>query len=561
MTQDHSYVKNKLQYLAVVLLLGTGWVNVLAQDTKWDNEGELEDVEIEIVRERQINLPRANRNFEKIPPRPSEPIKPEITYDFRNLSFNTRDFSPAIRPLRLRQEEIAKIYGNYVSVGYGNFGSPYLDGWFNSKRDKTKFFGARVFHESFGRGPAGDNNSASSNSEVRIFGKAFGKNLSTGGFINYENRGGYFYGYNPAFEVNRDTIKQRYQIVSLAGEFSNTQPGDFNFNLGGSFSYLQDFYQAAESEVGLRFSSHYKLMEKGRLFLGGNYNLITRKDELVDAKPRNLLTVNPAFEFDPMEGLKLRIGAKAAFENDSISSKDVHFYPDVEARYELSPSITTYASLSGGMDKVSLHTLSAENMWLDANVPIFHTNRSAEFTTGLKGRVGRRVALQVGFAAANIKDWYFFQNDSLDESKFSLVYDQGNTQRVNFFGELGYSQGDKVRLSLRGDYFGYSTDELAEAWHRPQYRARFNADFNIYEKVAIGFYGLALGGMRALDPSSGTTVELDAAIDLGLKLDYFVSKQLSVFVRCNNVLSREYPLFLNYPVRGFQAKGGLTWAF
>lgn len=561
MIGDRNDIWSMKKPLAIIIVFMVGCFRVAAQEAKWENEGELEDVEIEIVRERQINLPRASRNFEKIPPRPSEPIKPEITYDFRNLSFNTRDFNPTIRPLRLRQEEIAKIYGNYVSIGYGNFGSPYLDGWFNSKRDKTKFFGAHVLHESFGRGPVDDNNSASSNSEVRIFGKAFGKNLSTGGYINYENKGGYFYGYDPALEVNRDTIKQRYQIVSLAGQFSNTQPGDFNFNLAGSFSYLQDDYEAAESEVGLGFSSQYKLADNGRLYLGGNYNLITRKDELVDAKPRNLLTINPAFEFDPIEGLKLRIGAKAAFENDSISSKDVHFYPDVEARYELSPSITTYASLSGGMDKVSLHTLSAENLWLDANVPIFHTNRGAEFTTGLKGRVGRRVALQVGFAAANLKDWYFFQNDSSDPSKFTVVYDRGNTQRVNFFGELGYSQGDKIRLSLRGDYFGYSTDQLSDAWHRPQYTARFKADFNIYEKVAIGFYGLALGGMRALEPSSATAVELDAAIDLGLKLDYFVSKHLSVFVRCNNVLSREYPLFLNYPVRGFQAKGGLTWAF
>ncbi|MEQ9414069.1 MAG: hypothetical protein RIF39_09570, partial [Cyclobacteriaceae bacterium] len=53
------------------------------QDEQWERDGEIGDVEIEIVRERQIVLPRANRNFEKVPPRPSEPIKPEITYEFR----------------------------------------------------------------------------------------------------------------------------------------------------------------------------------------------------------------------------------------------------------------------------------------------------------------------------------------------------------------------------------------------------------------------------------------------------------------------------------------------
>ncbi|MEQ8423259.1 MAG: hypothetical protein RIA63_01025, partial [Cyclobacteriaceae bacterium] len=100
--------------------------SILAQDQQWEKDGEIEDVEIEILRERQIVLPRANRNFEKVPPRPSEPIKPEITYQFRNLSFNVPDYKPNIRPLRLKQEDISKIYGNYVSVGFGNFSSPFL---------------------------------------------------------------------------------------------------------------------------------------------------------------------------------------------------------------------------------------------------------------------------------------------------------------------------------------------------------------------------------------------------------------------------------------------------
>jgi len=51
------------------------------------NEGELEAVEIEIVKERQISLPKADRNFEKIPPRPAEQIKSPIKYDFKPFNF------------------------------------------------------------------------------------------------------------------------------------------------------------------------------------------------------------------------------------------------------------------------------------------------------------------------------------------------------------------------------------------------------------------------------------------------------------------------------------------
>ena len=60
-----------------------------AQKKDWGGEGELESVEIEIVKERQITVPKASRNFDKIPPRPSDPIKPPITYDFRAFNFQT----------------------------------------------------------------------------------------------------------------------------------------------------------------------------------------------------------------------------------------------------------------------------------------------------------------------------------------------------------------------------------------------------------------------------------------------------------------------------------------
>jgi hypothetical protein len=141
-----------------------------AQDEK-EGEGEIQKVEIEIVKERQIVLPQANRNFEKVPPRPAEPIKPEITYQFKDLTFQTPDFNPSIRPLRLKDQSLSKIYGNYVSAGFGNYFSPYGEAYITSKRDKSKFYGGKFFHRSFINGPVDNGNSGSGNTELRLFGK------------------------------------------------------------------------------------------------------------------------------------------------------------------------------------------------------------------------------------------------------------------------------------------------------------------------------------------------------------------------------------------------------
>src|SRR5688572_27886184 len=114
--------------MSFVFLLGSS--DARAQDPKkqWTEDGEIENVEIEIVKEREITLPQANRNFEKIPPRASEPIKPPITYDFKSFSFQAPQINAQIRPLKLKQENPSNVYGGFVRVGYGNYVSPLLEG-------------------------------------------------------------------------------------------------------------------------------------------------------------------------------------------------------------------------------------------------------------------------------------------------------------------------------------------------------------------------------------------------------------------------------------------------
>ena len=534
----------------------------VAQD-QWGSEGEIENVEIEILKERQIILPKANRNFEKVPPRPVEPIKPEITYEFSKLKFNTPDYNPQIRPLKLKLEEISKIYGRYVSVGFGNYAAPYLEAWVNSKRDKNKSYGAHFYHQSYGKGSVNDKNSASTNSTISVFGKSYSKAWATGGFINYENIGGYFYGYKPTtVELNREKFKQSYNISGVGVEIENVKPSDVNVALKANFSYLDDYYKAKESEVALNFKSNYSLSEKSKIDFAADYFLIARKDSLRDANPRHLLKIRPAYKFEAIEKLWLTVGVNTALENDTLGkSNSFHVYPNVSANYNLSESIDTYAGITGDMDKVSLHTLSSENFWVNKNLDIFHTNRSVDFFAGMKGKLGRQVGFGTGVSYANLKGLYFYNNSIGNRAKFDVIYDVGNTQRTNLFAELNFAKSEVVKMNFRADYFHYSTDKLAVPYHRPTYRINFNSSYNLYKKVLLNIDFIAQGGVKAYDYETSKVVELKPALDLNLKANYFVSKQFSVFLKFNNLLSNQYQVYLNYPVRGFQAMGGISWSF
>jgi len=553
-----------IRYVVLMVGLLGGSITLFAQEKekeKW-GEGEIEKVEIEIVKERQIVLPAANRNFEKVSPRPAEPIKPEITYDFRNLNFATPDYSPSIRPLRLQQEPISKLYGNYVSAGFGNYASPLLEAYLTNKRSKDKFFGAKFFHQSFGTGPVDKENSSSGGTELSLFGKSFGKNGTTGGFLKYENFRNRFYGYAPNPLIEESPEKQTYTIVSAGAYIENPKNADFNYKLGGGFSYLSDKFDATESEVNLSLASDYAISDESKLLINSDYYLIARKDAMVEARPRHIFRVKPAYQFIVIENLKLTAGLNVVLENDTIGkSKAFHVYPDANASYQLSNSVEVYAALTGDIDKVSLHTLARENPWLDANIGIFNTNRTLDFSGGLKGKLGSKVAFGAGVSFANLKDYYFHKNNVLDRARFITVYDQGNTKRTNLFGEVSFSQVEKVRFSLRGDLFGYTTDQVEAAWHRPTYRMTMNSSFNIVEKFLINVNVLTQGGAKAFNVDNDSVVTLDAAFDLNAKVNYFVSPQFSVFIQGSNLLANDYQLYLNYPVRGLQVLGGLTYMF
>jgi hypothetical protein len=526
---------------------------------EWEKDGGIPNAEIEIVKDRKITLPQADRNFDKIPPRPAEPLHPEIVYDFKNLRFNTPDFNPLIRPLKLKQEDISKIYGNYVSAGYGNYLSPYLEAYFNSKRDKNKYYGVHFFHQSFGKGPVDGKNSASGSTEVKLFGKSINRNVVTNGNINFKNRTGNFYGYSPGTDPSKDNIRQSYNVISLGAGIENSQPRDFTYSLNGSYSYLEDHYKTSENETGLQFNSGYKISEKSKATFGAEYFLISRKDSAVTYKARNLLKIKPAYVFSPIDKLWLTIGANVAVQNDTIAKKkSVHVYPNVSANYILSESVTAYAGLIGDMDKVSLHTLSGENLWVNSNIAIFHTNRSADFYSGLRGKLGRKLAMEVGFSNAILKNLYVYQNAKPDRSKFDVTY--VNTNRLNLFAELGFNPGEAVKMSLRGDYYHYSSGNV---YHRPTYRLAYNAYFNVYNKLWFGVDFIGQGGMKAInyDKPGQPVVSISPAVDLNFKLDYFISRKISAFLKFNNVLSNNYQVYLNYPVRGFQVIGGVSWSF
>ncbi len=543
----------------------------IAQET-WEKEGqgEIKDLQIELTKERQLSLPRANRYFDKVPPRAFEPIVPAITYDVRRLAFPGPNFVPAIRPLRIKQEELTRLYGNYVSAGIGNYTSFMAEGSVSTKRDKNKLLGADFFWRGFGKGPVDGDNSASSNTRIVLYGKSVTDAVTLNGDLTYLNQRGYFYSYAPATDVSRDNLKQVYETTAIKLTAENTKPGDFNYRATAGYSYLKDAFVSTEGELSALFDGDLKLKGGNKLIIHADVFLINRKDSLF-TQGRNLVRIQPAYEFDPLPKLNVRAGLNLALSNDDQGAgSNVNVYPHVKARYQATDRVSFYGTLTGNLDKVNLHTLSAENFWLNSNNPIVNTNRAFEVDGGMQASVGRKTVLRLGASYATLKNLYFYQasRDAFDLAgnaagvafdKFDLQYDK-STSRFNPYAEASVTASDQVGLSLRMDYFNYSTEVIAEPWHRPTYRGDVRVHYNLFDKIYLSAGLIVQGGMKAIDPVTSARKTLDTATDLNFKARYFFSKPLSAFIQLDNMLSNQYPIYLGYPARGFQAMVGVSWS-
>lgn len=560
-------------FFAVALMVLA--IPALAQ-TRWEEGKEVKEVEVDIIKSRDNTVPKANRLFEKIPPRPVELLSPAITYDYKVFNFQTPELNPVARPLRLKDPESSQAYRGYVSLGLGNYGSQYLDGFITNKPDKKKLVGAHAFLNRAGKGPVDGGNSGSSHSGISAFAQTFGKELSFGANIGLEQRMTHFYGYPEGMEVDRGDIKQAYTLFNLGAQVMNARKSDFSYQLGADFSYISDKFDAQESTVDLLFKGAYKINDEQAINLKGDYSIINRKDVGIESKARSLFQVNGYYSFKTESDFYLQVGATLAIENDSIGAKDFHFYPDVKVTYALNDVVDFVGSLSGGMEKVSLQTLSHENIWLMPSINTFHTNKKFDLNAGIRAKLGGKVLAGAGISFAALENMYYFMNSReidgvvYDQSKFLVNYDFGTTKRTNFYASLLFAYSDVAKFSLQGDYYTYTVDDmltvngiedLNEAWHKPTYRVTAGASYNLYKKFIFNLDMIAQGGMKAFDWETEEAVKLNAAFDLSFKTEYLISDSFSAFVDLNNIASNKYPIFYNYPVRGFQAMAGITWKF
>jgi len=540
----------KKQLLIFLLLVFP--VGLLAQTN------ELEEAEIVIRKDRQIILPLATRNFEKIPQLPKLEVPALQQYRFSSFDLNLNPFRPTFGTVPFNAtEQVTGLKSNYVKLGYGNYITPYLEAYLGSKRANNFLYNVYVRHMSSERGPVAGENSANGQTEAVAGGKFFDGTNAIAGSLIYNRFNTHYYGYNPVLDLPSDDIEQVFNKFSAKFSVNRTRkdvPYDYHFTtIWGFFKDVNDarenkfyFDLGADLEINTNWKAEMNLLAT-----------FSNRNDLIE-ETRNYLNLMPRVMYQK-DAWDVKAGFNLA--GDSDSGRGVKIYPAVEGGYLINSGLRLYAGLEGDLEMNTFESMARENPWLTRGFDLRNTEKTIDFYGGASMQLFDGLNLNLKASYAKLNDLTFITNDISDSTRFNVLYDDEAVDRLTVSSSLNFEKKDLLRSALTFDYYNYSLGTLAEAWHRPEFKLDFNNTFYPMDNLVFTLDLYYMAGLIGLNGETGQSEALDDILDLNLGGRYSINDRIGVFLKLNNLLGNEYQRYLNYPTRGIQVLGGVSFTF
>ena len=537
--------------LAIIILIS---VPVFAQN----NGSQLEEAEIIIRKDRRITLPPATRNFEKIPQLPVTETNTDQDYSFKSFQYRLSPLEPSFRIVNYQgSQRLTPITSNFFKLGYGNYGTPYLEGYLGSKRQESYLFNVYVRHFSSRKGPVFDQNSGDGRTEAAVSAKYFSNVNKVSGSMNYSSQKVHFYGYNPVLDLESGDIEQRFTKFSADVLIENAnKEQNFDYHFKTDWGFFRDSFNAKENKFNFDIGGFFIINENLRFSSTFLATLSKRQDIAEDN--RSFMNFRPRLVYKA-NNLSLSGGFNLAGDNER--SGGISFYPALEASYALSSGFRFYAGYEGDLEFNSLESSIRENPFLEAGFDLRNTEKRSDLYGGLDFELFEGFNLSSGVSLASLNNLAFYTNSISDSSRFEILYEDDKTNRLNVFSAVNFENPGVVRSSLRFDFYNYSLSSLDQPWHRPNFKAAFNTTIFPIEKLTVTTDFYYLGGLMALNGETTEVFELDDILDLNLGGRYKINERFDVFLQINNLFGKEYERYLNYPSRGIQFLGGLSVTF
>jgi hypothetical protein len=500
-----------------------------------------------------------------------------FSYDFTPGTFiPVYNISP-IKSAVLSPDPLPELRKGYVSLGFGNYISPFLEISLSNGRSKNGTIG--LFTRSYAS--AGDIELENKDvvyagfmdNQAILYGRKFYRRSRLDADIDFKQMSRFAYGYDPdvtGYHPDKNDIRSVYYDVTGTARYFTMEPDSNDLNWDATLRY--NLFNRSGSGT----HNNPGLTMKAGMNMFGFYGAATVDYDLwlysnsIDSKSRNLFSLAP-YITKGTEDWRFRFGLKAYFDikedhdplSGGVTKAYAYFYPDVSFTFRVIPKfLRATVAIDGSLENNEAQNTAYINPWLMPGDTLFtlrNTDNQLRITAGLSGsmNVAATYALDVSYTL--FKDLLLFMNDTIGVGNYFVpVYDDGHLLKVH--GETAFPVNSQLKFSIIGNYYGYNLSAQEYAWHKPGWEGSVKADYNLRNKIVASATFSLIGQRYARIAAPENTVKFKMHPNLNLGAEYRYTPVLSFWLKCNNISYSRYYEWNYYPARNFMILGGFTYS-
>jgi len=566
----------KLNKICIVILFSTS--QLLAQD--------IGTTEVRVVEGFIPSIPEASRLNEKAAF--ADTIKKVRTQEYAVVETDLKsDYKT--RPLKaakVKADKIAQLYGTKVSVGFGNVWATKASVVHSSKRSKTLSYGILLNHfanrysvpnpytegiqPAVSRAPYSVRNSKNT---MHLYGKKVSTSHIFMANLEYDRRTAVYY--NPAStSLEEKFYRNRFAYTKLSlSTISNELAAD-KLKHHTTF-FVSDLNELSENQIhlstnlsktikGFPFSLEIELND----YL--NYNNPDTRFESTNVQ---------SFHFSPSTSL-----TKYGFDFDlglefQYLSDDTPFeiFPQIKATKELVKDILlVYGGLRHSEQRHTLKSLFDVNPYVHSygtNQDIFSGNAilqnlkttdTDELYVAMRNVLAKDEVFEGSVAYGTVQNFaHFFGSYDLTYNRFLVDYIDVKQLHVN----VNYSRkiNEIIGLNANANYYNWDM----EVYHKPNFTCDISAPINLRDKIkvtpSLSYISNRTAMMINLDSALVSIypgfVDLPSQIHINLGISYSYTKNISAYLKLNNLTNSKQDVWIGYREVGFNGLFGLNYSF
>ena len=486
-------------------------------------------------------------------------VTPDFGYVIYPKRFETDYKIDPIKPAKMVGLPIPKLYKSQLSLGAGNYLTPYMELSINQLRAKTTQLGFYYNHQSStGKIKLENGQKVFAGYSDNLM-KLYGKKIFKASVLESDISGGYnsviYYGYNPDTTVLLDRKKNTQKILSAGAglKFYSMHSDSMHLNYKTNLNYglVNDYFKNTEHAVDFSTAFNKRFDDQ---IIGGDLRIrYFAMTGSVDTGSFAVVDVNPWYSKNTDEW-KFLLGVNLNYDE---SQRFISLYPRASFEFNIVPKVLIpYLGISGYNEMNNYGRIIFENPFIVPGLQVQNSNHTMIVYAGLKGRYSNKMSFNLKGSYEKIDSMYFYVNDSSDFLRNKFLVDYDNVSLLSLGGEISWHQSEKLQFLMKANYYQYQLDNLEHAWHKPSFEASLSAEYNLRDKILVGADVFYTGKRFA----AGTAKELKGYPDANLSLVYRYTKTLSFFLRFNNLTASKYQIWNQYPAQRLQFLAGFSYA-